>query len=87
MPITKSAAKAAVRSQKLRVVNNVFKDAMKTKVKNIVKLYEKGMSIPPEVVQDAYRAIDKAYKAGIIKQNTASRKKSRVARLAHAQTK
>lgn len=70
MPITKSAEKALRQaiSRELRNVRRkrVMKEAMK--------------DVKPETLAQTYKAIDKAMKAGVIKKNTAARRKSLVAR-------
>lgn len=73
MPITKSAKKALRQSLKRRLRNIGRKEAIKEAVKKTKK--------NPELLSLAYKAIDKAARAGIIKKNTAARKKSRLAKL------
>lgn len=81
MPITKSAKKALSGSQKKGVFNLRRKRALKDSVKEIDKLViakdKKGAETKLSI---AYKAIDKAAKRGVIKKNTASRKKSRLAK-------
>jgi small subunit ribosomal protein S20 len=81
MPITKSAVKALRVSKRRRVHNlrraRTLADAAK-QVRSLVKLGkadEAAAQLPA-----AYAAIDKAAKRGIIKGNTANRKKSGLAR-------
>ena len=81
MPITKSAIKAAKRSQKLRTKNVVIKDAMKASIKYITKAKQKGDKLPLDVLNGAYSKIDKALKAGLLKKNTAARRKAKIARM------
>ncbi|HEY4483974.1 MAG TPA: 30S ribosomal protein S20 [Candidatus Paceibacterota bacterium] len=79
MPITKSAKKALRGSAKKRVFNNARKKAMKDSVKTIKKsLMVKDVKTAESKIAEAYQAIDKAVKRGVIKKNTASRKKSRL---------
>ena len=61
-------------SLKKRVFNVRRKRAMTTLVKDARK------SNSPEDLSKAFQAIDKAAKRGIIKKNTASRKKARLAK-------
>ena len=72
MAITSSAKKAHRASLKKHAVNlqrqRVLKDATKAARKTMT----------PEALSKAYQAIDKAAKRGIIKPNTAARKKSRL---------
>jgi len=70
MPITKSAKKALRQSIGRRARNVRRKKAMKEAIKN-VKL---------ETLTQAYKAIDKAVKSGVLKKTTAARRKSLVAR-------
>lgn len=81
MPNTK-AAKKALRQNHRRWLFNVRR---KRKMKQIIKQIEKSVSSKnPEEAQkqlpEAYKAIDKAAKRGVIKKNTAARKKSRLSK-------
>jgi len=82
MPITKSAKKALRQNKRRREKNlrrlNVLKDTVK-KIKKLVeaKKTEEALKLLPL----AYKAIDKACKTGVIKKNTAARKKSRITKL------
>lgn len=80
MPNIKSAKKA-LRSDSKKFVQNLrakrtMKDVEK-KVKTAIKTADKKAN---EILSLAYKAIDKAAKIGVIKKNTASRKKSRLAK-------
>lgn len=84
MPIIKSAKKALRQNRKKRLFNLRRSKTMKSSVKQIKELIEdkkgqEALKILPEV----YKAIDKAAKRGLIKKNTASRKKSRLAKAIH----
>lgn len=75
MPITQSAKKA-LRQNKRRHARNVARArAWKEAVKQAKKTPQNK-----EFLARAYQALDKAVKTGVIKKNTASRKKSRLAR-------
>ncbi len=80
MPITSSAKKALRASKHKRVYNlarkHVFMDAIK-KIKKLVT--EKKAKEALAALPAAYKAIDKAAKTNLIKNNTADRKKSRLA--------
>jgi small subunit ribosomal protein S20 len=79
MPITKSAKKALRGSAKKRDFNIHRKDELKKSFKKIEKLLKDGKKDDAiKALSEAYKAIDKAAKRGIIKKNTASRKKSRL---------
>ena len=78
MPITSSAKKALRSSLRKRVFNTRRKTAMKEAMKDARKLtVGKGADVAA-ALSKAYQAIDKAAKRGIIKPNTAARKKSRL---------
>lgn len=79
MPITKGALKAHTSSQKKRVFNLRRNRTMSEAVKKIRKLIAGGeIKEAQAMLPTAYKAIDKAAKRGIIKENTAARKKSRL---------
>ena len=80
MPITKSAKKRVISSAKKRGFNLARKKKMKELTKGLVKLVSKNEASTAESkLSEAYKAIDKAAKRGVIKKNTAARKKSRLA--------
>ena len=82
MPITSSAKKAHRASLRKSVFNLRRKRAMKEAIKNIEKLLEDDKKKEAaKVLPLAYKAIDKAAKRGVIKQKTAARNKSRLAKL------
>jgi len=80
MPITRSAKKAVKVSARKKVINDrrrrVMREETKT-VKSIIAGKTKGDAV--QELSKAYKAIDKAAKRGVIKKNTAARKKSRLA--------
>lgn len=79
MPITTSAKKALRGSKRKQVFNLKRKDTMKSAVKDVKKLLtEKKANEAKSALSKAYQAIDKAVKKGVIKKNTAARKKSRL---------
>lgn len=82
MPNTKSAKKT-LRSSARKYVFNIRRNvAMKNVVKNIKKYVKTGdIKKAKELLPQAYKAIDKAVKRGIVKKNTAARKKSRLSLL------
>lgn len=82
MPITQSAKKALRQSKKRNLQNLQFKRKFKSAVKEFrqeigAKSLEKAKTMLPTV----YQTVDKAAKKGVIKKNTASRYKSRLAQL------
>ncbi len=76
MAITKGAKKAHRQSLRKQLMNRVRKDAMRTALK-AVRSAKKGDG---KALAEAYKAIDKALKRGIIKKNTAARRKAKVAK-------
>lgn len=79
MAITKGAKKAHRSSLRKRVFNLRRKGAMNDAVKEVRNLVAAGSKAEAtKLIPAAYQAIDKAVKRGVIKANTASRKKSRL---------
>jgi small subunit ribosomal protein S20 len=78
MPNIQAAKKAMRQSAKRRVVNDNRRRAMKEAVKGIKKAITTGGKVAKEDIANAYQAIDKAVKRGVIKKNTGARKKSRL---------
>ena len=79
MAITKGAKKAHRSSLKKRVFNQRRKNTMTDAVKEVRKLMASGQKDEAiKLLPAAYQAIDKAKKRGVIKPNTAARKKSRL---------
>lgn len=72
MPITKSAKKALRNSANKRAFNELRKNTYKEAIKD----FKKGKGD----LAGVYQAIDKALKRGILKPNTAARKKSNAAK-------
>lgn len=80
MPITRGAQKADRSSLRKRVFNVRRTRAMNEAVKEVRTLVRGGKADEAVgVLPKAYQAIDKAMKRGVIKKNTAARKKSRLA--------
>lgn len=85
MPITRSAKKALRVSDKKHSINERTKKLLKETIKGVEKLVEaKKFDEAKKSLPKAYSAIDKASKKGVIKKNTASRKKSRLSRITKA---
>jgi small subunit ribosomal protein S20 len=81
MAITKSAKRANRVSTRKRVVNDRIRRTMKETVKTVrTQVGAKNMKQSVTDLKLAYKALDKAAKKGIIKQGTANRKKSRLAK-------
>ena len=80
MAITSSAKKAIRSSARKHVFNLRRKDALRDTTKELMKkLAAKDAVGAEKLLPLAYKAIDKAMKRGVIKGNTANRKKSRLA--------
>lgn len=80
MPITRSAKKAVKSSRRKRVFNLRKLSAMKSGVAEARKAASAKAGDVAKFLSEAYKAIDKAMKRGVIKKNTAARKKSRLAK-------
>ncbi len=78
MPNKKSAVKELKKAVKRNAANKKVSD----KLKNLVKINLKQIKANDKKIKEDYtktiKAIDKATKKGVIKKNTASRKKSRL---------
>jgi small subunit ribosomal protein S20 len=81
MPNTKSAAKAMRQSLRRRATNLKTKTKFKAATKQVRKLIDGSQAKEAmAALKDAMSALDKAVKKGVIHKNTASRKKSRLAK-------
>ena len=82
MAITSSAKKALRVSKRKKIINDRREKTMKETVKKIEKALKAGSKEEAlKLLPLAFAAVDKAAKRGIIKKNTASRKKSRLSRI------
>lgn len=82
MPITKSAEKALKQNKKRKIRNLGYKRKIKYLEKNIQKqLKEKNKDELKGTLNEYYKTVDKAVKIGLLKKNTASRKKSKLAKM------
>jgi small subunit ribosomal protein S20 len=82
MAITSSAKKAIRVSLRKKAINDRRTKTLKETVKNLEKAVKAGKKDEAlKMLPSAYAAIDKAAKRGVIKKNTASRKKSRLSRI------
>lgn len=88
MPIIKSAKKALRKSVRQKAVNLKHKEAFKGAVKKIKKaIKEKNKDLALSALPLVYKELDKAAKTGVIKKNSASRKKSRLTRFLNSSFK
>jgi len=74
----KSAQKDILKSGKRRERNLLFKTRMKTYIKKSLQAIEQKIENRKEIVQETLRIIDKTAGKGVIKRESASRKKSRL---------
>lgn len=82
MPITQSAKKALRNSHTKRGFNIAKKEALNKAVKQFKKLVgEKKLKEAGAFMATVQKAFDKSVKTGLLKKNTASRKKSRLSAL------
>lgn len=82
MAITSSAKKAIRVSLRKKAINDRRTKTLKETVKNLEKAVKAGKKDEAlKMLPKAFQAVDKAAKRGVIKKNTASRKKSRLSRL------
>ncbi len=79
MPITRSAKKAVKVSAAKKTFNDRRRRTMREAVKSVRSAMKDSSRDAQAKLSDAYKAIDKAAKRGVIKKNTAARKKSRLA--------
>lgn len=80
MAITSSAKKAIRSSARKRVFNMRRRSALTSATKALTKaLAAKDVAGAEKLLPAAFSAIDKAKKCGVVKGNTAARKKSRLA--------
>jgi small subunit ribosomal protein S20 len=81
MPNTKSAAKAMRQAARRKVYNIKTKDKFKSAVKTVRKDITAGdKALAESNLKLAMSTLDKAVKKGVIHKNTASRRKSRLAK-------
>lgn len=77
----KSAKKRIRTIKKKSILNNNVKSSMKTAIKKLEKLIQEGKKEEAKNSLNAVvKAIDKAFVTGMIKKNTSSRYKSRLAK-------
>ena len=82
MPITKSAKKALRQNIRRKKRNLIYKNKIKDLMKKVKTLVgAKKTKEAKELLPQIYKALDKSAKKGIIKKNTASRRKSRITKM------
>lgn len=80
MPNTSSARKAMRQTATRKARNVVRKETYKKAVKDFRKAVVKDVAEVGDTLKNAFKALDKAAKTGVIKANKASRLKSRAAK-------
>ena len=80
MPNLQNAKKALRVSDRKRSMNDRRRRAVKETVRAVKTIALTDAKLVAEKLSKAYQAIDKAAKRGVIKNNTADRKKSRLAK-------
>lgn len=82
MAITKSAKKSIRQNIKRAAGNLIYANKMRGLIKKTrVLVSQKKLKEAQDLLPAVYKALDKASKVGVIKKNTASRKKSRITKL------
>ena len=80
MANSKSAKKRVIVAERNRVRNQAVKTRIKTMAKKVLATVEdQNLEAAKVALSVAYKELDKAVTKGIIKKNTASRKKARLA--------
>ncbi|MFJ7737906.1 30S ribosomal protein S20 [Lysinibacillus sp. NPDC097287] len=82
MPNIKSAIKRVKVNAKANAANTQAKSAMRTTVKKAENAVAEKAENAQELLQAAYKSLDKAASKGLIHKNAAARKKSRLAKKA-----
>ena len=87
MPIKQASWKSLRQSRVHALRNKKRKEAVRTAVKSAVASLAKKEEAAKETVKKAIQALDKSVKSGLLKKNTASRKKSRLMKKLNALVK
>ena len=82
MPITDSAKKSLRVARRKKIINDVYRKKVKEATKAVTKAAKKSKDEAKKLLSSAYKATDKAAKRGVLKKNTASRKKSLLSKIA-----
>ncbi|KUF33294.1 MULTISPECIES: 30S ribosomal protein S20 [Lysinibacillus] len=82
MPNIKSAIKRVKVNEKANIANSQAKSAMRTTVKKAENAVVANAENKQELLQAAFKSLDKAASKGLIHKNAAARKKSRLAKKA-----
>ncbi len=81
MAVKKKKKKSIRQAKKRRIRNLVYKNKIKGLIKEAgVLVLQKKVSEAKKLLPAIYKILDKSAKAGVIKKNTSSRKKSRMSK-------
>ena len=80
MAITQGAKKAIRQSKRKHAMNDTRRKALREGLKNVRNVAKGDKKASAEAMAAAYKAIDKALKRGLLKKNTAARRKAKVAK-------
>lgn len=83
MPNTKSAEKRVRQADRLYARNRIYRASARTAVKKARAMIEAGDPAATEAVNKAVKALDKAAQKGVIHDNNAARRKSRLMQALH----
>ena len=88
MAITKSAKKSIRKNKTNRAYNLTYINKIKNLIKEVKSfVLQKKSKEAKELLSKVYEILDKAAKVGVIKKNTSSRRKSRIAKLIEKSSK
>jgi small subunit ribosomal protein S20 len=88
MANTRSAAKQARKSSRLRLLNKKAGDELRQAAKKIKNLVKEGLKDEATALLKGYQSmVDKAAKKGRLKKNTAARRTGRIAKLVKTEVK
>jgi small subunit ribosomal protein S20 len=87
MPQTSQAKKALRQSAKKAERNKIIRSTAKTLRKKAMKEIDSTSDKAQEMIKKTIKAIDKAVQKGIVKKNTAARRKSRMIKAFNKTTK
>ncbi|MEK9134714.1 MAG: 30S ribosomal protein S20 [Patescibacteria group bacterium] len=81
MAITSSAKKAFRQSLRRKAQNSIYKEKLKNLLKGVkILIVQKKTDEAKNLMPQVFKILDKSAKVGVIKKNTADRKKSRLAK-------
>ena len=78
MPNIKSAKKRVLVAERNHARNVAVKSGIKTAVKKVLAALKEDASKVQELLNNAYKLLDKSVSKGVLHKNTAARKKSRL---------